>query len=39
MFVFAVAINSAGLGLSTDSQCYNAIRVSIVLYGTGKIAL
>ena len=38
-FVFAVGINSAGLGLSTDAQCYAAIRVCIAMYGAAKIAL
>ena len=38
-FVFAVGINNAGLGLSTDKQCFNAIRVCIAMYGAAKIAL
>ncbi|KAJ4982938.1 hypothetical protein SVAN01_11570 [Stagonosporopsis vannaccii] len=38
-FVFAVGINSAGLGLATDTQCYAAIRVCIAMYGVAKIAL
>lgn len=38
-FVFAVGINSAGLGLSTDAQCHAAIRVCIAMYGVAKIAL
>ena len=38
-FVFAIGINSAGLGLATDAQRYAAIRVCIALYGTAKIAL
>lgn len=38
-FVFDVGINSAGLGLSTDKQCFNAIRVCITMYGAAKIAL
>jgi len=38
-FVFAVGINSAGLGLATDAQCYVAIRVCIAMYGAAKIAL
>ncbi|KAF3032029.1 hypothetical protein E8E12_002261 [Didymella heteroderae] len=38
-FVFAVGINNAGLGLSTDRQCHSAIRVCIAMYGAAKIAL
>jgi hypothetical protein len=38
-FVFSVGINIAGLGLSTDSQCYAVIRVCIVLYMLAKIFL
>jgi alanine racemase len=38
-FVFAVGINNAGLGLSTDQQCFNAIRVCIAMYGAAKTAL
>ena len=38
-FVFAVGINSAGLGLSTDAQCHAAIRGCIAMYGAAKIAL
>jgi hypothetical protein len=38
-FVFAVCINSAGIGLATETQCYNAIRVCIAMYGVGKMAL
>lgn len=38
-FVFAVGINSAGLGLFTDAQCYAAIRVCIAMYGIAKIVL
>lgn len=38
-FVFSVAINIAGLGLSTDAQCYTVIRVCIVLYMLAKIFL
>lgn len=38
-FVFDVGINSAGLSLSTDKECYNAIRVCIAMYGAAKIAL
>jgi alanine racemase len=38
-FVFAVCINSAGMGLTTDTQCYNVIRVCIAMYGVGKMAL
>ncbi|KAF1944610.1 hypothetical protein EJ02DRAFT_83860 [Clathrospora elynae] len=38
-FVFAVAINAAGLGLATQSQCKAVIRTCILLYGASKIAL
>ena len=38
-FVFAVGINSAGLGLRTDAQCHIAILVCIAMYGAAKIAL
>ncbi|KAH7344274.1 hypothetical protein BKA66DRAFT_434381 [Pyrenochaeta sp. MPI-SDFR-AT-0127] len=38
-FVFAVGIDTAGLGLTTDAQCYGAIRICISLYGAAKIAL
>jgi hypothetical protein len=38
-FVFAVAINSAGLGLSTDAQCHAAIRVCVAMYGAAKVAV
>jgi hypothetical protein len=38
-FLFAVGINTTGLGLSTDAQCHNAIRVCITLYALGKISL
>ncbi|KAH7130560.1 hypothetical protein B0J11DRAFT_430209 [Dendryphion nanum] len=38
-FVFAVGINSAGLGLATDSQCRAAILVCIAMYGAAKMAL
>lgn len=38
-FVFAVGINNAGLGLSTDRQCHSAILVCIAMYGAAKIAL
>ncbi|KAF2627623.1 hypothetical protein BU25DRAFT_303082, partial [Macroventuria anomochaeta] len=38
-FIFGVGINSAGLGLSTDAQCYAAIRMCIAMYGAAKIAL
>jgi hypothetical protein len=38
-FVFSVGINIAGLGLSTDGQCYAVIRVCIVLYMLAKTFL
>lgn len=38
-FLFAVGIDTSGLGLSSDEQCYAAIRVCIVFYGAAKIAL
>jgi hypothetical protein len=37
--LFAVCINVSGLGLSTDGQCYAAIRVCIAMYTSAKIAL
>jgi NADH:ubiquinone oxidoreductase subunit 6 (subunit J) len=36
-FLFAVGINTSGLGLSSDAECYAAIRVCIMLYGAAKI--
>ncbi|KAF3002456.1 hypothetical protein E8E13_004931 [Curvularia kusanoi] len=38
-FVFAIGVNSAGLGLQTDAQCHAAIRVCIAMYGAAKITL
>jgi hypothetical protein len=38
-FLFAVGINTSGLGLSTDAECYATIRVCIMLYGAAKIFL
>jgi len=38
-FLFAVGINTSGLGLSSDAQCYAAIRVCIAMYGVAKISL
>lgn len=39
VFVFAVGIDAAGLGLLTDGQCRAAIRFCIALYATAKILL
>ncbi|KAH7086285.1 hypothetical protein FB567DRAFT_67025 [Paraphoma chrysanthemicola] len=38
-FLFAVGINTSGLGLSTDAQCHAAIRVCIAMYGSVKMIL
>ncbi|KAF2820281.1 hypothetical protein CC86DRAFT_252227, partial [Ophiobolus disseminans] len=38
-FLFAVGINASGIGLSSDEQCYAAIRVCITLYILTKTAL
>jgi len=38
-FLFATAIQIAGLGLQTDAQCHAAIRVCIAMYSADKIAL
>jgi len=38
-FLFAVGINTSGLGLSSDAQCHAAIRVCIFLYGAAKVML
>jgi hypothetical protein len=37
--LFSVAINVSGLGLSTNEQCYAAIRICIAMYTSSKIAL
>jgi hypothetical protein len=38
-FLLAVGVCTSGLGLSSDGQCYAAIRVCIAMYGTAKMAL
>ncbi|KAF2846936.1 hypothetical protein T440DRAFT_471453 [Plenodomus tracheiphilus IPT5] len=39
LFILIVGIKTAGLGMSTDSQCRGAIWICIVLYGASKIVL
>lgn len=38
-FLLATAVAGAGLGLHTDKQCYNAIRICIAMYAVAKIPL
>ncbi|KAH9863623.1 hypothetical protein J1614_009555, partial [Plenodomus biglobosus] len=39
VFILAVGIKTAGLGISTESQCQGAIWLCIALYGASKMLL
>jgi hypothetical protein len=38
-FSFSVAIVAGGLGVATEAQCHAAIRLCVIFYGLGKMAL